>query len=91
MINQKRICEEVIKVELRKSVTAAWDAGYAAGEIEGGKDCEPDVIESIIGDAWDGIGGALSDLWDAIVDAVNNKWAEMEKVLKELFGPRTPW
>lgn len=91
MFNQKRICEEEIKVALRRAVTTAWEAGYAMGEKGEKKDCEPDVMENIIGDAWGKIRGALSDLWDAIIDAVNDKWAEVEKVLRDLFGPKTGW
>lgn len=91
MLKQKRICQEVIKVELRKAVTAAWEAGYAAGERGERKDCEPDVVENIISDAWDKIKKTVGDLLDAITDAVNDTWDDIKKKIDEMWGDLIPW
>lgn len=91
MLKQTRIFQEVIKVELRKAVTAAWEAGYAAGEKGEQKDCEPDVVESIIGDAWDKIKQTVGDLLDAVIDAVSDSFDKMRKKLDEMWDDLIPW
>ncbi|WP_424986273.1 hypothetical protein [Microbulbifer sp. S227A] len=91
MLKENRIFEEVVKLELRKAVTAAWEAGYDAARNGESKDCEPIIMESIIGDAWDRIKKAVGDFVDAIGDWVKDKWKEVKKTLDDLFGDPNPF